>query len=80
VPVDVINIGHWLRLLLGAPTTTGTTPNYTHSFGSGAATLPSQAIEVGYPDVPTTISAPARGPTRWRSTSRPLAPPPRPSG
>ena len=53
VPVDLINIGHWLRLLLGAPTTTGTNPNFTHTFGSGAATLPSQAIEVGYPDVPS---------------------------
>jgi hypothetical protein len=53
VPVDLINIGHWLRLLLGSPTTTGTNPNYTHTFGSGAATLPSQAIEIGYPDVPS---------------------------
>ena len=53
VPVDLINIGHWLRLQLGAPTTTGTNPNYTHTFGSGAATLPSQAIEIGYPDVPS---------------------------
>ncbi len=52
VPVDLTNTGHWLRLLLGAPTTTGTNPNYTHTFGSGAATLPSQAIEIGYPDVP----------------------------
>ena len=52
VPVDLNNIGHWLRLLLGAPVTTGTT-NFTHSFGSGAAALPSNAIEVGYPDVPS---------------------------
>jgi len=53
VPVDLVNIGHWLRLLLGAPTTTGTNPNFIHAFGSGAATLPSQAIETGYPDVPS---------------------------
>ena len=52
VPVDLNNIGHWLRLLLGAPITTGTT-NFTHSFGSGAAALPSNAVEVGYPDVPS---------------------------
>ncbi|HYZ62726.1 MAG TPA: phage tail tube protein, partial [Acetobacteraceae bacterium] len=52
VPVDLINIGHWLRLLLGAPTTTGTT-NYTHTFKSGGASLPSNSIEVGYPDVPS---------------------------
>ena len=53
VPVDLINIGHWLRLLLGVPTTTGTSPNFVHSFGSGAAALPSNSIELGYPDVPS---------------------------
>ncbi|WP_198369752.1 phage tail tube protein [Roseomonas rosulenta] len=52
VPVDLVNIGHWLRLLLGPPTTTGTSPNLIHSFGSGAAALPSNSIEIGYPDVP----------------------------
>jgi hypothetical protein len=52
VPVDLVNIGHWLRLLLGAPTTTGTSPDFVHSFGSGAAALPSNSLEIGYPDVP----------------------------
>ena len=52
VPVDLINISHWLRLLLGAPTTTGTSPDFTHTFGSGASALPSNSIEIGYPDVP----------------------------
>jgi hypothetical protein len=53
VPVDLVNIGHWLRLLLGAPATTGTSPNFIHSFGSGAATLPSNSVEIGFPDVPS---------------------------
>ncbi|MGK7865209.1 phage tail tube protein [Falsiroseomonas sp. E2-1-a4] len=53
VPIDLVNTGHWLRLMLGAPTTTGTSPNFIHTFGSGAAGLPSQAIETGYPDVPS---------------------------
>ena len=53
VPVDLVNIGHWLRLLLGPPITTGTSPNFIHSFGSGAAALPSNSIEIGYPDVPS---------------------------
>jgi hypothetical protein len=53
VPVDLVNIGHWLRLLLGPPTTTGTNPNFIHTYGSGAAALPSNSIEIGYPDVPS---------------------------
>jgi hypothetical protein len=52
-PVDLVNIGHWLRLLLGPPTTTGTNPNFIHTFGSGAAALPSNSIEIAYPDVPS---------------------------
>ena len=51
VPVDVRYIGHWLKLLLGAPSTTGTDP-YTHDFTSGAASLPSMSIETQMPDTP----------------------------
>jgi hypothetical protein len=51
VPVDLRNFGHWLKALLGAPTTTGTGP-YTHTFVSGAASLPSLVLEVGMPEVP----------------------------
>lgn len=53
VPIDLINIGHWLRLLMGAPTTTGSSPNFIHTFASGAATLPSNSFELAYPDVPS---------------------------
>jgi hypothetical protein len=45
VPADLAHIGYWLKLLLGAPTTTGTT-NYTHAFSSGAAQLPTRTIEM----------------------------------
>ena len=50
VPVDVNNIGHWLKLVFGAPTTTGTTPK-THTFSSGGWGLPSMTLEQGFPDI-----------------------------
>jgi hypothetical protein len=50
VPLDLTNIGHWLRMLLGAPTTSGTT-NFTHVFQSGSNALPSAAFEKVYGDV-----------------------------
>lgn len=53
VPVDVRYFGHWLKLLLGAPTSTGATGEYEHSFASGATSLPSMAIETQFPDVPS---------------------------
>lgn len=52
VPVDVEFIGDWLRLLLGPPATSGTAPDYEHVFVSGASPLPSNSIELAYPDVP----------------------------
>jgi len=52
LPVDVHAAGFWLKALLGAPTTTGTTPK-VHTFNSGATSLPSLALEKGLPEVPT---------------------------
>lgn len=46
VPIDLVNIGHWMRLLFGAPTTTGTTDR-VHVFASGAAALPSISLQHG---------------------------------
>ena len=51
IPVDLRNIGHWLKAVFGAPTTTGAGP-YTHEFKSGGVTLPSLAVEVGMPEIP----------------------------
>jgi len=53
VPVDLRNFGYWLKLLLGAPTTVDNSGVYTHTFVSGALTLPSMSIEVGMPEVPS---------------------------
>jgi hypothetical protein len=49
VPVDTDMIGYWLKLLLGSPTTTGTTPKI-HTFTSGGATRPSASVELQHPD------------------------------
>jgi hypothetical protein len=52
VPVDLEFIGDWLRLLLGPPASSGANPDFVHTFVSGASPLPSNSIELAYPDVP----------------------------
>jgi hypothetical protein len=51
VPVDLRNMGHWLKAVFGAPTTTGAGP-YSHEFKSGGLSLPSLAVELGLPEIP----------------------------
>jgi len=51
VPIDVRNIGMWLKALLGSATTTGT-GTLTHTFISGKSSLPSISLETGLPDIP----------------------------
>ena len=47
VPVDLNQAGFWLRMLLGAPTTTDDGGgDFTHVFKSGAADLPFNTIEM----------------------------------
>lgn len=54
IPVDLRGFGFWLRQTFGAPVTTGPTlGKYTHTFTSGAQSLPSTSIEVGQPDEPS---------------------------
>jgi hypothetical protein len=53
IPIDLNDIGFWLKMLMGAPATTGSV-NFVHTFKSGGSTaLPSFTAEIGYPDVPT---------------------------
>jgi Phage tail tube protein len=51
VPVDTRAFGIWLKAAFGEPETTGAGP-WTHTFRSGAWTLPSFAIETAMPEVP----------------------------
>ncbi|WP_375695591.1 phage tail tube protein, partial [Bartonella sp. AC66GZZY] len=51
VPVDLRNIGYWLKALFGAPATNDSGP-YAHDFVSGEINLPSLSFEVDLPDVP----------------------------
>ena len=60
VPIDARAFGFWLKGAFGQPTSTegedgGGSPNgeFTHVFQSGGWTLPSMAIEVGMPEVPS---------------------------
>lgn len=48
VPINQAGFGHWLRLLMGAPVSTGSGSDYTHVFTSGAAELPSNTLVVDY--------------------------------
>jgi hypothetical protein len=51
IPMDVENLGLWLKALLGSPVTTGAGP-YVHTFQSGGWTLPSFSIEKQMPAIP----------------------------
>ena len=56
-PADLRNLGWWLKLLLGTPTSTQKdAPDdgfYEHVYESGEDELPSASIEIGHPQVPT---------------------------
>lgn len=49
IPLDVRNIGYWLKLLMGNPNTTGS-GTYTHTFNP-ATMLPSASFEIGFSDI-----------------------------
>lgn len=50
VPLDLINIGYWLQMMFGDPTTTGNSAPYTHVFDVPDS-LDSWVIELGYTDI-----------------------------
>lgn len=50
VPIETVHFGRWLRLLMGNPTTSGAT-NFTHTFKTGATSLPSFSFEKAFPDI-----------------------------
>lgn len=50
VPIDPIAFGYWLKLMFGAPTTTGEAAPYKHVFKIGN-TMPSAFLEQGFTDI-----------------------------
>src|SRR5574344_1825884 len=55
VPVDLRNIGIWLKAVFGSPTTAEDDGVYTHTFESGKVSLPSYSLELGLAEVPEYI-------------------------
>ena len=55
VPVDLRNIGIWLKAIFGLPATTEDDGVFTHSFESGRTSLPSYSLELGLAEVPEYI-------------------------
>lgn len=53
VPIDARAFGFWLKGAFGQPNTTEDDGVFTHVFQSGNWDLPSMAIEVGMPEVPS---------------------------
>jgi tail tube protein len=48
VPLDAAHFGHWLKGAFGAPSTSGSDPDYVHTFTSGGEVLPHRAAEVSF--------------------------------
>lgn len=55
VPIDLRNIGIWLKAIFGNATTTEENGIYTHIFESGKVSLPSYSLELGLAEVPDYI-------------------------
>lgn len=55
VPVDLNNIGIWLKAIFGSPVTEMEDEVYTHIFESGKTSIPSYSLEIGLPEIPSFI-------------------------
>lgn len=55
VPIDLRNLGIWLKAVLGTPATVETDGVFEHMFESGKMTLPSYSMEIGLPQLPEFI-------------------------
>ena len=55
VPVDLRNIGIWLKAIFGTPNTSSENGVCMHTFESGKTTLPSYSLELGLAEVPEYI-------------------------